>query len=250
MDDALKALRAVKDRVIERFEARVADESARSIRISDAKETYYALYAATRVLALLPDTVDAVRNHVAGARHHLAACASELDALGAGDLANELRAAFSVLEKQITDAIAPFVVDAPLPAEPPPRVVRVSATEYRLPCSVCGQEAASFFIGRRIWDKLSLDDEDKLVCRGILTERATAAAAGARVFQLLSSGDLARLDDELNPPEFPCGLDVYCPPCDRVYCRNHYAIEDVYDDGFYDFSWGTCPQGHRREVND
>jgi len=250
MDDALEALRAIKDRVIQRFEERVADESARRIRIADAKEAYYAIFAATRVLALLPGTVDAVRNHVAGARHHLGACASELDELGAGDLANELRAAFAILEKKVGDAIAPFIVEAPLPADPPRRVVRVSATEYRLPCSVCGQDAASFFIGRRFWNGSPLDDEDQLVCCGILTERATQAAAGARVFELLSDGDLARLHDELKPPAFPCGLDVYCPDCDRVYCRNHVAIEDVYDDGFYDFSWGTCPQGHRREVND
>jgi hypothetical protein len=252
LDDAIRALRAVKDRVIERFEARVADEAARSIRISDAKETYYALFAATQVLLLLPDGVDAIRAHLAGAQHRLGACASALDALGERNLATELRAAFSALETEVRRAIAPFIKDdaTPPPTEPPPRVRRVSPTDYRLPCSVCAKDAASFSIGRRVVYDVVLDKEDVLVYRGILTERATDVAASARVFQLLEAGDLARLDDELNPPRFPCGLDVYCPDCDRVYCRDHHAIQDEYDDGFYDFSWGTCPQGHRREVND
>ncbi len=46
----------------------------------------------------------------------------------------------------------------------------------------------------------------------------------------------------------------YCPQCARVYCRKHWHIEVQFDDdglpGWYDCTYGTCPQGHRRIVDD
>ena len=45
-------------------------------------------------------------------------------------------------------------------------------------------------------------------------------------------------------------MDAYCPTCDRVYCRDHYQTEERYDEGFYDCTYGTCPQGHRRMIDD
>lgn len=45
----------------------------------------------------------------------------------------------------------------------------------------------------------------------------------------------------------------YCPQCERVYCVKHWIIVPVFDDdfpGWYDSSYGTCPKGHRRLVDD
>jgi hypothetical protein len=32
--------------------------------------------------------------------------------------------------------------------------------------------------------------------------------------------------------------------------RSHYQLVTEYDDGFYDCTRGTCPEGHRRMVDD
>jgi hypothetical protein len=45
----------------------------------------------------------------------------------------------------------------------------------------------------------------------------------------------------------------YCPECAAAYCINHWAVETRYNDefpGFYDCSYGTCPKGHRRMIDD
>jgi hypothetical protein len=45
----------------------------------------------------------------------------------------------------------------------------------------------------------------------------------------------------------------YCPQCERVYCVKHWSITPVFDDdfpGWYDSSYGICPKGHRRLVDD
>ncbi len=46
------------------------------------------------------------------------------------------------------------------------------------------------------------------------------------------------------------GLDAYCPDCDKVYCRLDYNVDEKWDEGFYDCTYGTCPQGHRRLLDD
>ena len=45
----------------------------------------------------------------------------------------------------------------------------------------------------------------------------------------------------------------YCPTCQRVYCREHWLIIPEFDEdfpGWYDCAYGTCPQGHRRLIDD
>ncbi|HKD14084.1 MAG TPA: hypothetical protein VKE71_06005 [Candidatus Angelobacter sp.] len=42
----------------------------------------------------------------------------------------------------------------------------------------------------------------------------------------------------------------YCPTCARVYCRKHWVIIPEYDEGYFDCSHGTCPEGHRRLTED
>ena len=46
------------------------------------------------------------------------------------------------------------------------------------------------------------------------------------------------------------GLDFYCPDCDQMICEDHYHLRPVWDDGFYDYTLGTCPAGHQRIVDD
>ena len=42
----------------------------------------------------------------------------------------------------------------------------------------------------------------------------------------------------------------YCPECACVYCRQHWVIAPVYDENFFDCSYGWCPKGHKRMVED
>jgi hypothetical protein len=45
----------------------------------------------------------------------------------------------------------------------------------------------------------------------------------------------------------------YCPRCERAYCIQHWTVMPNFDEdfpGFYDSSTGTCPEGHRRKVDD
>ena len=46
------------------------------------------------------------------------------------------------------------------------------------------------------------------------------------------------------------GLDGYCPECDKVYCYGHWRLRPIFDDDFYDYTLGECPEGHERMVDD
>jgi hypothetical protein len=48
----------------------------------------------------------------------------------------------------------------------------------------------------------------------------------------------------------PEGIDAFCPECDAIYCHSHYRTQVVEDEGFYDCTYGTCPRGHRRMIDD
>ena len=42
----------------------------------------------------------------------------------------------------------------------------------------------------------------------------------------------------------------YCPECACVYCVRHWTIIPVYDEDFFDCSYGWCPKGHKRMIED
>lgn len=42
----------------------------------------------------------------------------------------------------------------------------------------------------------------------------------------------------------------WCPDCEQAYCHRHWTTEVVMDEGFYDCTYGTCPQGHRVMIDD
>ena len=42
----------------------------------------------------------------------------------------------------------------------------------------------------------------------------------------------------------------YCPDCQLNYCRGDWHVDIVFDEGFYDYTMGTCPHGHRYVVDD
>ena len=45
-------------------------------------------------------------------------------------------------------------------------------------------------------------------------------------------------------------VSFFCFDCDQPYCRDHWEIDVTHDDTFYDASYGTCPKGHRKKLDD
>lgn len=43
---------------------------------------------------------------------------------------------------------------------------------------------------------------------------------------------------------------LFCRRCDSWYCSNHWGHRAIFDEGFYDYTLGTCPKGHVRKVDD
>jgi hypothetical protein len=91
----------------------------------------------------------------------------------------------------------------------------------------------------------------ELILEGFLWKRNTETIKGRTVqlvHQALATHDV-RLLHTLNQLWAP----FYCPQCERVYCLKHWHITPRFDDdlpGRYDSSYGTCPQGHRRLVDE
>ena len=71
------------------------------------------------------------------------------------------------------------------------------------------------------------------------------------------SGDPAQLEAALRNSDAAALYKVerlwapfYCAQCARVYCRNHWKVLPVYDGDFFDCSYGYCPEGHKRLIED
>jgi len=64
------------------------------------------------------------------------------------------------------------------------------------------------------------------------------AAALARA----DAASLYAIDPELAP--------FWCPACAAAYCADHYRAWATFDDGFYDATYGECPRGHERMLDD
>jgi hypothetical protein len=53
---------------------------------------------------------------------------------------------------------------------------------------------------------------------------------------------LYRIDPEYVPS--------YCPQCQKHYCRKHWLTNTTFNEGFYDATYGVCPHGHTRKLDD
>jgi len=116
----------------------------------------------------------------------------------------------------------------------------ISEEEYRLPCSVCGAIAVVV---------KTMDGHPKY--SGITRSITLDATKKDMLFAWLAAKNLLALHSYMEVErEIEGGLDAYCPSCDRVYCREHYQVTVRWDEGFYDCSYGECPSGHKRLIDD
>lgn len=101
-------------------------------------------------------------------------------------------------------------------------------------CAACGHPAG----------RVELQPENVLItsllgrflCRVEPPQRAAVGAA-------IAAADGARLHRFEFAP-------FWCPECGGSYCHRHWATEPVMDEGFYDCTYGTCPEGHRSMIDD
>ena len=70
--------------------------------------------------------------------------------------------------------------------------------------------------------------------------------------------ELRRLLELIHAADFPRARDgnsdfvaFHCRECNRSYCERCWRIgPPEFDEGFYDYTSGTCPEGHEQIVDD
>jgi hypothetical protein len=80
---------------------------------------------------------------------------------------------------------------------------------------------------------------------GTVTKFGASEALEA-LFDAIEQGDFqtaARLDDDF--------VAFHCAACNAIYCDTCWQLgPPVFDEGFYDYTLGTCPEGHEQVVDD
>jgi hypothetical protein len=133
-----------------------------------------------------------------------------------------------------------------------PRAQSIAAQEFTIACSVCGKTAIRVCpLAQADWFFRAILSGGEFICEGITRNFALPADGLERVFAWLRDDDLAALHRYIfDEAGFEGGLDAYCPDCDQIYCREHYNVVEAWDEGFYDDSRGTCPNGHTPLIDD
>jgi hypothetical protein len=227
------------------------DDVTRNLWISDLKEFYYSIISAWQMLnsASKGDMkyLNKSKYFLFNARSLLAKIISEIKFFREDlvlNLINEIEDRFEkcwrVFHREF-DIISPEKTKT----KPFEKVLKVSKSEYHLPCSVCGKVSVEYKIGYGRFDK-----HKSLVYSGITHSQSLNKNLADKVFPILKEGDIERTHNYMK--EYMCyeGIDAYCPECDKIYCWEHYNARVEYDDGFYDCTMGECPDGHRRMIDD
>lgn len=245
--EALESLRAPVLAIIESC----PDESARGMWRGDARAFFLLCHAAADLFGRAERAEASAGVVMERAQSECGRVASELRALGAeGErLETALLAAFGELHALFAKA------EPTAPAPPDVPIQKISPTEYRLLCAVCGEPAvvlrlviadkAPVILGRP-----AVASHGEVECAGIVRSVGLRIAP-EKVFGWLEAGNLAALHDYMGrEQDIDGGLDAWCPQCALIYCRAHYNVSEEWDEGFYDCSRGTCPRGHTRLVDD
>ena len=250
--DIIQDLEVIKDEIIKFLQnLEDLDENMKEVWISDAKEFYYNTVAAWEMLKTASEgnekRLDSSKGFLYAAQSRLAQSTSELETFKdsfASELISKAQNAFNKCWDAFTLEFEKLI---PIKdkKEPILRVIKVSNSEYSLPCSVCGETAVIFKLGYG-----RLDKEESLVFRGITHESSLRKDLAESLFQILETENLSEVHLFMKKHHGFEGLDAYCPNCDKIYCWEHYNAREVFDDGFYDCTYGICPNGHKRMIDD
>ncbi len=115
-----------------------------------------------------------------------------------------------------------------------------------LPCSQCGQSdcmSVGVMIANNYHPFYHFSEKDGPGVL-ILNHGEKLIYLGPEVLKsYLSALEQGRVNELL---EYP-----YCAKCSLAFCKDHWTEHDViFDDGFYDCTYATCPKGHRVMIDD
>ena len=227
------------------------DDVTKDLWISDVNALYYNTISSWEMLKSASDGniehLDKAKNHLFNARSLLAKSASQLAYYKeelAQNLIEELKSSFEKCWSVFYD-IFNILTPEKKNSGAIKRIIKVSDSEYHLPCSVCGKIAVECKIGYGLFDK-----QESLVYSGITHSRSLSKSLANQLFKIMKKEDLSGIHSFMKAYLCFEGMDAYCPECDKVYCWEHYNARVEYDDGFYDCTMGECPAGHRRMIDD
>ena len=134
----------------------------------------------------------------------------------------------------------------------PYKIKKISESEYKIFCSLCEEQAGHFFIETPAHAKHSKNPNEKVLSySGIAAAAYLPLAELKTITGLLGKGKIKKLHQYVKKfKSLEDGLDFYCPDCDKIYCRKHYSVREKFDQGFYDYATGTCPNDHERNIAD
>jgi hypothetical protein len=241
-----------KDRIVSLFERTYKDDDGRrNIQTGDAKEAYYSIVAAWEMLRSVSDGnldhAKSCRGFIFGARDRLGQTLSELEVIKDAE-AKELHSKFGLACERALNAIEDLLKKM-LPTEeikaPAKRVVIKGPEEIELLCEVCGKVSMTFKKGVIV-------KTEGFIFTGITKRAHLDENKKEELLELLRKDDIATAHKMVMDMGWATedGLDGYCPECDKVYCRDHIHTQVIWDDGFYDYTYGTCPMGHKRIIDD
>ncbi len=251
--DLIQTLEDTKDEIIAFLtDGAELDDTTQKFWVIDAKEAYFSIVAAWEMLhgvsrgqsKYIPTT----KAYLGIAKSRLAQCTSELTALSdeGAQLSSKYTSAFESCWNAINTELKGLMPEEN-PVPPSKKVVKVSDNEYDLLCSICGKVATWFWVG------IPESSEKKVfICSGLVHRAAISLSAVKQIFLWLDKDDIAAVHTylEKNTVVFEEGLDAYCPQCDKIYCADHMDTREEWDEGFYDCTYGTCPEAHTRIIHD
>jgi hypothetical protein len=252
--EQIDKLEEVKDFIVGFLEgAATPDPRTKALWQDDAKEAFFDVAAAYDVLRSQSPRVEE-KDRPASALAFLGMAKSRVNQVSSElktyktDVADDLVAKFEEAFRGASQAISSKagVPTRTTPALASQAVVKMGEDEYALLCSACGKVATVF---RVEVPRLSKTGERAILLEGITKSIHLDMRNAQVIFERLEQGNLRALHEYVEHA-MEGGLDAYCPTCDKVYCKEDYDLDEVWDEGFYDCTYGTCPEGHRRLLDD
>ena len=249
--DAIEVLERVKDVIITYWNEVAGSDGSNSMWVSDVKEMYYSV---TSAWTMLKGSLKK-KEYVATSSKYLNMARSRMEQV-ASELQTEKNKKTTTLETRLRQAFEPCWEEIdielqnlePKPLEKPPstKVAKKDATTYALPCAKCGNNGIVFLLRPSPKTK-----KLTLYYSGVLVDTTFTQESAKKIFAWLDDKNLADVHEYLKKGiQTEEGMDGYCPKCDKVYCEDHYDLREVFDQGFYDCTYGTCPQDHERIIHD
>jgi hypothetical protein len=250
--DYIQDLNNIKEGIIHFLVSRKElDDVTKDLWISDVKGLYYNTVSAWEMLKSASkgnlNFLDKSKNFLHNARSLLAKVVSEIKFFKEELVLNLITETENSFENCWSAFYNEFNILTPeiKSTKHIERVIKVSDSEYHLPCSVCGKISVECKIGYG-----RFDEHESLVYSGITHSRSLRENLANKLFKILKKEDLSEVHSFMK--DYLCyeGIDAYCPECDKIYCWEHYNARVEYDDGFYDCTCGECPAGHLRMIDD